>query len=123
MKIAQQYLAVAIAGSLGAMLRFFVATVCRRYLPGSFPVGTFIINISGSFFLGWFLAAFGSRLELVRLAVAVGFVGAYTTFSTYMFESNELLTQRAQFVALIYLIGSVAAGLISVRAGIWLGSR
>jgi fluoride exporter len=123
MKILVQYLAVAGAGALGAVARLFVATACNRVFRSPFPFGTFIINISGSLFLGWFLTVVGTRLmvsDTTKLAVAVGFVGAYTTFSTFMFESNKLLEDGAGIKAAANLLGSLLVGLLAVRAGIWL---
>ncbi|MDB5290146.1 MAG: camphor resistance protein CrcB, partial [Phycisphaerales bacterium] len=75
MKILGQYLAVAGAGALGAVARLFIATVCNRKFGSSFPYGTFVINISGSLFLGWFLTVIGTRIvvsDTTRLAIAVG---------------------------------------------------
>lgn len=126
MKILTQYLAVAAAGSLGAMLRLLVGTASGRFFGTAFPIGTFVINISGCLFLGWFLTAIEDRISVsatLRLAVATGFVGAYTTFSTYVYESNSLLEQGAEIKALANLAGSVIVGLIAVRLGIFLGSR
>jgi CrcB protein len=126
MKMLMQYLVVAGAGALGAALRLFVASVFGRLFGTGFPVGTLIINLSGSLFLGWFMAAGGSRTlisETTRLAVAVGFVGAYTTFSTLMYESNALIEDGLQIKATINLVGSIAVGLVAVRLGIWLGHR
>ncbi|HMB95028.1 MAG TPA: CrcB family protein, partial [Tepidisphaeraceae bacterium] len=80
-----QYLAVGLAGFLGAMARFAVARVCGRAFATQFPVGTMVINLSGALFLGWFLTFVGARANIsdtMRLAIATGFVGAYTTFST-----------------------------------------
>jgi CrcB protein len=59
----------------------------------------------------------------LRLAVAVGFVGAYTTFSTFAYESNALLEDGAGIKALANMLGSVVLGLVAVRLGIWLGGR
>jgi CrcB protein len=121
-----QYLSVAGAGALGAAARLFIATVCGRFFGTAFPIGTFVINITGSLFLGWFLAAIGHRLivtETVRLAIAVGFVGAYTTFSTFMYESSSLLEDGSGIKAMLNLMGSLLVGLLAVRFGIWLGSR
>ncbi|MDB5356219.1 MAG: CrcB protein [Phycisphaerales bacterium] len=123
MKILVQYLAVAGAGAFGAVARLFVATACNRKFGPSFPYGTFVINISGSLFLGWFLTVIGTRIvvsDTTRLAIAVGFVGAYTTFSTYMWESNGLLQEGAGVKAMANLFGSLFVGLLAVRAGIWL---
>jgi CrcB protein len=121
-----QYLAVALGGSFGAVARLFVATLCARLFGTGFPVGTFVINITGSFLLGLFLAAISTRFtvsDTTRLAVAVGFLGAYTTFSTYTLESNALLKEGANLKAALNIVGSVAIGLLAIRIGIWVGAR
>ena len=126
MKILTQYLAVALGGSLGAMARLLVSTTCARLFGTAFPIGTFVINISGSLFLGWFLSLISGRYmvsDMTRLAVAVGFVGAYTTFSTYMYESSSLLEDGSGIKAMLNLLGSVIIGLLAVRLGIWWGAR
>jgi CrcB protein len=123
MKTFTLYLAVAGAGALGAVSRLLVGTACGRWFGTGLPVGTFVINITGSLVLGWFLAAAESRgtiSETTRLAVAVGFVGSYTTFSTFMHESNSLIESGSQVKATINLIGSLIVGLVAVRAGIWM---
>jgi fluoride exporter len=118
-----RYLAIALAGSAGAVLRYVVGTQVGR-LNLRFPLGTFIINISGSLFLGWFLAYVGRHhvSDTTRLAIGVGFVGAYTTFSTFMYESNKLADDGAGFLALANIIGSLVVGIIAVRAGIMLAN-
>ena len=124
MKLLIQYLSVAGAGALGAVARLFVGSVCSALFGARFPFGTFIINITGSLFLGWFVAFAKQRTTIsdtMFLAVAVGFVGAYTTFSTFMAESDSLLTTGATAKAITYLIGSVVIGLLAVRLGLWLG--
>ena len=126
MKVLVQYAAVAAGGSLGAMARFGLGRFCGRVFGPGFPTGTFIINITGSLILGWFMALArhrGNISDTMILAVAVGFVGAYTTFSTYMLESNALIEDGAVLKASANLIGSVVVGLIAVRLGIWLGAR
>lgn len=122
-KILVDYLAIGCAGFCGAITRFFVA---RTFSFSAFPIGTLIINISGSLFLGWFLTVAGSRIamsESLRLGVAVGFVGAYTTFSTYMFESNKMLADGQGLRSMFYILGSVMLGLLAVRLGVILGHR
>ena len=119
-----QYILVGAAGALGAVARLAVATWCGRWLYSGFPIGTFVINVSGSFLLGWFLAMAGTRgdvSETTRLAVAVGFVGSYTTFSTFVFESNVLIDAGMGWRVMLNLVGSVVVGLAAVRAGMWLG--
>jgi len=137
MKVLIQCLAVGGGGFLGALARFFVASACGRWFRTSFPVGTFIINITGSLFLGWFLTVMRSRIgsvsmlngsvtissDTIRLAVAMGFVGAYTTFSTFMAESNALIEDGAAIQAMTNLIGSLVVGLVAVRVGIWLAGN
>jgi CrcB protein len=120
MKTLVQYGAVAAGGALGAMARLGVATVCARLFGTGFPTGTFVINITGSLILGWFYGMASARVivpDVVRAAVAIGFVGAYTTFSTYMYESNELIADGAWWKASGNLFGSLIVGLIAVRAG------
>jgi CrcB protein len=123
--LVQQYLAVAGAGALGAVCRLMVASVSTRLFGGGFPIGTLLVNLSGSLALGWFLTTVGQKAisETTRLAVAVGFVGAYTTFSTLMYESVALLDDGAAIKAVFNLAGSLLLGLLAVRAGMWLASH
>lgn len=126
MKTLVNFLAVGGAGCLGAMARYAVAMLSARFFGTGFPIGTFITNISGSFILGWFLGMIGGRVQVsdtVRLAVAVGFTGAYTTFSTYVYESNALLGDGSGLKALFNLLGSVMIGILAVRFGILAGQR
>lgn len=123
MKLLYQYLAVAAAGSVGAVLRLVVAVFCKHFFPTRFPLGTFIINITGSLFLGWFLTYADRHIlsDTMKLAIGVGFVGAYTTFSTFMWESNGLARDGLTLEAIANIVGSIAVGLLAVRAGIWIG--
>ena len=87
---------------------------------------TLVINLSGSFILGWFLTYAGTRAgisETLRLAVAVGFLGAYTTFSTWMYESNQQFARGEGIAAAVNLLGSVVLGLIAIRLGIWMAGK
>ena len=113
-----RYLAIAVAGSAGALLRYVLATQIGR-LNLRFPLGTFIINITGSLFLGWFLTFVAKHniSDTTRLAIGVGFVGAYTTFSTFMYESNRLADEGAGFEAILNLLGSLIVGIMAVRLG------
>ena len=125
MNVLVQYLAIGAAGSLGAMLRYAVANLCGRLLRTDFPVGTLVINLTGSLFLGWFLTVIREWMpvsDTFRLAVAVGFVGAYTTFSTFAYESSELLEDGSGMKAMVNMFGSILLGLLAVRLGIWLAT-
>lgn len=118
---------VAGGGAAGAVARFVMARACARVFGISFPWGTFLINISGSFALGLISVILAERVlphgEQVRLAVAIGFLGAYTTFSTYEYESNQLIQASQWWMAAANLVGSVLVGLLAVRLGIALGRR
>ena len=116
----RQCLIVGAGGFLGAIARFLVgAWIVSRY-QGLFPWATFAINVTGSFLLGLIMTLFQARVlgDQWRLFAAVGFVGAYTTFSTYEFESARL---GSSWQALGNLIGSVIAGYLAVWLGIRLG--
>ncbi|HEX8161843.1 MAG TPA: fluoride efflux transporter CrcB [Pyrinomonadaceae bacterium] len=121
-----KYLAVAAGGALGAAARYFLGgTVLSRVAP-PFPAATFVINVTGSFVLGFFLtlaterATFGPHL---RLAVAVGFVGAYTTFSTFEYETLRLAEERGFALALLNVVLSVVVGFAAVWGGAALARR
>lgn len=120
-EIIVRILAVAGGGAVGAVARLVIGTQIGR-LNYRFPLGTFVINITGCFFLGWFtsFALKHSLSDVTRLAIGVGFVGAYTTFSTFIFESNRLADEGAIFQSLVNLIGSLVVGLIAVRLGMML---
>jgi CrcB protein len=117
-----RYFWVGLAGFLGAVARLGVGQAVGR-LNFRFPLGTLLINISGSLLLGWFLTYATPRnvSDTVRLAVAVGFVGAYTTFSTFMYESVDLADQKAWIAVTANLVGSIVLGLLAVRVGMVLG--
>jgi fluoride exporter len=114
-------IAIGIAGFFGSLSRFCVASIFGR-LNIRFPLGTLFINLTGSLFLGWFLTHIATRhvSDTTRLAIGVGFVGAYTTFSTYMYESSKLAEDGATIEATVNLLGSLVLGIAAVRLGIWL---
>ena len=111
------------AGFVGSLARWLIG-MGVGHIQGkwniTFPFATLIINVTGSFFLGWFFTITAGRLsidETTRIAIATGFVGAYTTFSTFMFESNNLFQKGAHYQALANLFGSLALGMIAVYLG------
>jgi CrcB protein len=120
---------VAFGSSLGGLLRWVVGLLAGKWFGTSFPWGTFFINITGCLFLGWFsvvaerVANGGNgwiKIDDLRLFLAVGFTGAYTTFSTYEFESHNLFRDGDTLKGSIYLFGSVFVGLAAVRLGVLL---
>src|SRR5258708_34838168 len=117
-----RYLAIGLAGFAGAISRVLVATLFGRWFNIRFPLGTLFINVTGSLFLGWFLTHIATRnvSDTTRLAIGVGFVGAYTTFSTFMYDSNRLDADGARLEAIANLAGSLILGVLAVKAGIML---
>jgi fluoride exporter len=116
-----KYLAVAIGGALGAIARFWLAGVVSERFPTRFPLGTLVINVTGSFIIGFFLTLVTERVNIHphwRLAVAVGFVGAYTTFSTFEYETFKLLETGGRLSGLMNVIVSLILGFVAVWAGI-----
>jgi CrcB protein len=119
-------LAVSLGGILGANARYVVSVYVAERLGMAFPYGTFLINVSGSLVIGFFLTLATERFTIDpvwRLFFATGFLGAYTTFSTYTFEAAQLIRDGALGVALLYLFGSVLAGMLGVFAGIVAAER
>jgi fluoride exporter len=117
-----KYLAVAAGSALGGMLRYFLGGSVLSRLAVPFPTATFIINISGSFIIGFLLTLFTERIHVsphLRLAVAVGFVGAYTTFSTFEYETARLIEERGYWLALLNVVLSFVIGFIAVWGGIF----
>jgi CrcB protein len=126
MKLLIQCLVVGAGGFIGALCRFGIAAASTRLFGTRFPVGTLVINLSGSLILGWFVARVGRGWDVspaTQLAVTVGFLGAYTTFSTFMFESDAMIRDGMSTRALVYLAGSLLMGLVCVRLGFLAGHR
>jgi CrcB protein len=116
-----KYLAVAVGSALGGMLRYYLGGTALSRIMGSFPLATFVINITGSFIIGFFLTLVAERISLsqnLRLAIAVGFVGAYTTFSTFEYETARLVEERHFMLALLNVVLSVIVGFVAVWGGI-----
>lgn len=116
---------VGLGGFFGANARYLVSGWAAERWGAGFPYGTFIINITGSFILGFFLAFAEQRpwvYPTSRLMFAIGFVGAYTTFSTYTYESILLMQDGQMILAVTNIVGSVLAGLVAVIAGLALGN-
>ena len=116
-----RFLAVGAGGFLGAIARYAVGLLVARFWSGEFPLATFLINVSGSFVLGFFMALSAERLGLDpawRLLVATGFLGAYTTFSTFEYETHRLVETGSTAWAVTNLLASVLVGFVAVRLGL-----
>jgi fluoride exporter len=114
-------LSIAFAGSLGALARYGLEGAVSRHAPGAFPWGTFVVNVTGSFLLGLLFTLMTDRLTVdpwFRSAVTIGFLGAYTTFSTFSLETYRLLEDGARGLALLNAAGSVVVGLVALYGGV-----
>ncbi|HYM61043.1 MAG TPA: fluoride efflux transporter CrcB [Thermoanaerobaculia bacterium] len=121
-----RFLVVALGGALGAVSRYGVALMVGMFWKRDFPLATLLINVSGSFVLGFFATFAAERTSLDplwRLLVATGFVGAYTTFSTFEYETQRLTESGAVWWGALNVITSVAAGYAAVQLGIVLAKR
>ncbi|MBV9209348.1 MAG: fluoride efflux transporter CrcB [Acidobacteria bacterium] len=117
-----KYFAVAAGGAVGAMLRYYLGGTLLARTGAPFPTATFVINITGSFILGFFLTIVTERIYVsphLRLAIAVGFVGAYTTFSTFEYETARLVEEKFMLQAFLYVVLSFAVGFAAVWGGIF----
>jgi CrcB protein len=115
---------IAVGGAAGAVSRYLLQGWVDGLASGRFPWGTFVINISGSFALGVIFALAVDRAVLspeVRVPLMVGFISAYTTFSTLMLESWRLVEEGDLVFAFANLAGSVVVGMIAVVAGLAIG--
>jgi len=107
-------------GGLGAVARFMVDRAVSRRTKGSFPYGTLVVNISGAALLG-FLSGLVLSHEVAMLA-GTAFLGAYTTFSTWMLETQRLTEERQIWPAVANIVVSVVLGLSAAAAGQWVAS-
>ncbi len=126
METFSKYLAVAFGGALGAMVRYAISYSFFAKIFPAFPFATFFINVSGSFVIGLALTLIVERYTVSdywRLFFVVGFLGAYTTFSTFEFETLSLVRGRDFFNAALYVSLSFAAGFAAVCAGVWLAKK
>jgi fluoride exporter len=111
---------VAFGGAIGAIARYWLGGLINSRLPMQFPLGTFAINVTGSFIIGFFLTLVGHRITVHpnwHLLIAVGFVGAYTTFSTFEYETLKLIEEGSPLSAALNVTLSLFLGFVAV----WLG--
>ena len=117
-------LMIAMAGALGALSRYALSGAVYALLGSGFAWGTLIVNILGSFLLG-LVMQIGLSTDVLpphlRTAIAIGFLGAFTTFSTFSYETVQFLQEGSWGAASLNILSSVALGLIAVAAGIFAG--
>lgn len=118
----QKLVFLAIAGGAGALSRYGLAGFVQRLAGGAFPLGTFIVNILGCFLFGLVWGVLEYRLgPQFRVVVLTGFMGAFTTFSTYAFESVALMQHGQWWLAVLNLAGQNLIGLVLLFSGLALG--
>jgi fluoride exporter len=122
METFSKILTVAIGGAFGAVARYLLYLSPLSSIFPNFPFPTFFINITGSILIGFILTKFEAN-EALRLLLVSGFLGAYTTFSTFEFEAFQLTQTKQILTAFLYVALSFAVGFIGVASGIWLAKR
>jgi len=123
-KAMEKFFIISLGAVLGANARYWLAGWAAQKWGAAFPYGTLFINLTGSFLLGLFVTLITERFIINpnwRLLIAIGFLGSYTTFSTYTYESINLLLSGQVWQGLTNLFGSALLGAAAVTAGIWLG--
>jgi fluoride exporter len=121
-----RYIAVFVGGGLGAALRFAVGSLALRFYTGLFPLGTFLINLSGSFLIGLLMTLFLHRPAMHpawRLFLVVGILGGYTTFSSFEWETFVAFKSEATLIAAMNVLLSVGLGFLGLWAGAIIATR
>lgn len=116
----QKYFLIALGGALGSMVRYWVGSTIASRVGTKFPYGTFVINITACMIIGFSLTLLARRADLNpawRFLVPIGFIGAYSTFSTYEWETLSTIRTGAFLLAAFYAVGSFIIGLAAVWGG------
>ena len=116
-----RYLVVLAGAGLGGLARYVAGAWIMAKYGGRFPLGTFIINVTGSFLIGVLMTLFTERLQPHpnwRLFLVVGILGGYTTFSSFEYETYEAVRGGERWMGMLYVTGSVVLGYL----GVWLGA-
>lgn len=116
-----RYLVVLAGAGLGGLARYVAGTWIMAKYGGRFPLGTFVINITGAFLIGVLMTLFTGRFHPHpnwRLFLVVGILGGYTTFSSFEYETYQAVRDGERWLGLLYVVGSVTLGYL----GVWLGT-
>lgn len=116
-------LVIFFGGGLGSLLRYLINRWVTGLLSSTtvFPYGTFLVNVTGCFLIGFFVffsERAGAQSQLWRLFLVTGLCGGFTTFSSFSFENTQLLNNHQVLVFILYTVGSISAGLIATYLGI-----
>jgi len=121
-----RYLLVLIGGGAGAVARYVAESAIMTWFGGRFPLGTFVINVTGSFLIGFLMTMLTERFEfdpIWRLLLVVGFLGGYTTFSSLEWETYTAVRDGGLRIGMLNVVASVMLGYIAVWLGVMLARR
>ena len=113
---------IGIGGFLGANVRYFLGHTITQRLGTLFPYSTLIVNLTGAFLIGMIVTVLTDRVvddRFWRQLVVTGFLGGYTTFSSYTYEAVRLIQEGRWSATLLYVVGSNVLGLLACFAGVW----
>jgi CrcB protein len=119
--VLQKYLLIAVGGALGSVARYWLGSTVGSRMGIRIPYGTLIVNLTACLAIGFTLTWLGEHVEMnsdLRFLIAIGFIGAYSTFSTYEWETLQTLRSGAFALAALYAVGSLVVGLVAT----WLGA-
>ena len=122
--MAVKILLLALAGALGAVARYGCTTIVQRAFSPDFPWGTMVVNMMGCFIVGLFWSLAEEKITIspeLRVIILVGFLGAFTTFSTFIFETGSLMREASWTPAIMNILTQNAAGILLLLVGIRIG--
>ena len=120
----QAILLIFVGGGVGSVLRYALSRWINNTVISHFPFGTFLVNIIGCFFIGFFIfytERYQEHVQEWRLLLVTGLCGGFTTFSAFSMENVQLLIDQRIFIAFLYIVGSVALGFLATYCGLLAG--
>ena len=120
----QKLLLIGLAGALGALTRYGLSGFVQRYCGFTFPVGTLVVNLLGTFLFGFIWSLVEQRLVIsveTRVVILSGFLGAFTTFSSFMFETSALIGDGQWGYALLNITVQIVLGMVAIFLGLAAG--